>query len=195
MTEGTPDPAVRSPLVEDEWENRGLHRRVRALEERMELMDASGAATQAQVDADTAAIAKIGTDLSASVATIQTELDSLHTGNPGIDLSKLEAALAPLDAQAKAVATLAPQAPAPAPTPSPAPVPAQSATLYTFAGDPATVDLNVWPKASIETAEATPRPLFNYSGDTAPGRQNGANLDRGAWQVYTGATQPVPAGG
>ncbi len=162
-------------------------------------MEASGAATQAQVDADTAAIAKIGTDLSASVATIQAELDSLHTGNPGIDLSKLEAALAPLDAQAKAVATLAPQAapPAPAPTPGPAPTPEPAAqkTPYTFAGDPATVDLNVWPKASIETAEAPPRPLFNYTGDTAPGQQNGANLDRGAWQVYTGATQPVPAGG
>lgn len=159
----------------------------------MRLMEASQAQNQALIDAATAKAE--ATD--AKLVNVQHEIDALktvHSQGQALDFSKLDAAMAAEDTQADAnLAHAAP--PAPAPAPPPAPEPATQKTPYTFAGDPATVDLNVWPKASIETAEATPRPLFNYSGDTAPGQQNGANLDRGAWQVYTGATQPVPAGG
>ncbi len=136
------------------------------------------ASQQAQVDQDTAAIAQIGTDLAAGVATVQAELDQLKSdidaGQPA-DLSKLEAAIATVDAQAKAVANLAP-------TPAPA-----ARSVYTI--DPGnTADGNVWPTAPLLTTDTPPQQLYYYSGDTAPGDKNGDGLG-GIWHLYTGPTQ------
>jgi predicted nucleic acid-binding Zn-ribbon protein len=109
--------------VEWEWpeelqeEIRNLRRELATLTRRMNDMEASQAQNQAQIDADTAAIAKVGTDLAASVAAVQTELNALQaaqTAGQALDFSSLEAQVASLDSAAQAVSSLVPSPPAPA---------------------------------------------------------------------------------
>lgn len=69
------------------------------------------------------------------------------------------------------------------------PVPLPKA-VYTFDGDPATVDHAEWPDASQKTGDGAP--LFYFSGDTAPGDAKGDGAG-GGWHHYSGPT--VPAGG
>lgn len=88
-------------------------------------------------------------------------------------------------------AVVAGQPPATPPaTPATPAQPAQS--VYVFDGDPSTVDATVWPSSGFETAEAVPRQLFYYSGDTA-GTTNGDG-QAGLWHVYTGPVQATGAG-
>jgi len=88
-------------------------------------------ATQADVDALTAEVNQISTDLNSvqtdlddSTTKLQAEIDSLAAGNPGLDLSALQAAVEPIDEavanlgdHAKALGDLAPSQPA-APDPA-----------------------------------------------------------------------------
>jgi hypothetical protein len=75
--------------------------------------------TQADVDALTAQIEQVAQDLIAAQGKLQAEIDALAAANPGVDLTALQAAVAPLDAAVVALGGLAPDAP-PEPTP-PAP--------------------------------------------------------------------------
>jgi len=83
------------------------------LQERTENM-----ATQADVDALTASVDQVATDLATARTTLQQEIDSLAQQNPGLDLSALTAAVAPIDQAVQALGALKPD-PAPAPTPTP----------------------------------------------------------------------------
>lgn len=60
-------------------------------------------------------------------------------------------------------------------------------SLYTFDGDPGTVDPSVWPTAPYTTPDGAQ--LYYYSGDTAAGQSNGDGL-AGQWHVYVGSTVP-----
>lgn len=64
--------------------------------------------------------------------------------------------------------------------------------VYTFDGDPSTVDTTVWPASGFETTDTPPRPLFYYSGDNGAGAgvANGDGVAN-AWHVYTGSVQPA----
>ena len=75
-------------------------------------------ATQAEVDALTTQAGSIAEDLAKAETVLQTEIDALSAANPGLDLTKLQAAVSPLDQAAKDLAGLKPT-PAPAPTPAP----------------------------------------------------------------------------
>ena len=92
--------------------------------------------------------------------------------------------------------TATPDAPATPPTPDPTTEPAAAAeptkAVYTFSGDPSQIDPGAWPASGFETAEATPRLLYYFSGDTQPGQSNGNGLTGGAWQLYTAPVQAVP---
>lgn len=108
------------------------------LNERLDLM-----ATQADVEALVTVVEQIASDLEIAKATLQAEIDSISGANPSLDLSKLQAALAPLDSSVQALGALKPDPPAPvvaapppdavppvapadpgAPDPAPAPEPA-----------------------------------------------------------------------
>lgn len=87
--------------------------------------------------------------------------------------------------------------PTPAPTPGPEPVPPPTPgpvesglSLYTYDGQPGSENPAEWPPTDLVTTDTPPRPLFTFSGDTAPGQANGDGLN-GQWHVYTEATQPV----
>jgi hypothetical protein len=68
------------------------------------------AATQAEVDALTQTVGQIATDLQNATTAIQQELNSLASGqNPAIDLTALQNAVAPLDAQVQTLGQLKPQ--------------------------------------------------------------------------------------
>jgi hypothetical protein len=51
---------------------------------------------QEHLDADVAAVEAVVTDLAAATANIQAELDALKAGNPAVDFSGLDAAVASL---------------------------------------------------------------------------------------------------
>jgi hypothetical protein len=53
-------------------------------------------ATQADVDALTAAVSGVSTDLAAAVTNIQAEIAALQTANPALDLSALQTAVSGL---------------------------------------------------------------------------------------------------
>lgn len=62
--------------------------------------------------------------------------------------------------------------------------------LYTFDGaDPSTIDTTVWTKADVQATDG--RALYTFSGDTAGQPPTGSQ--EGAWTVYEGATEAVPA--
>lgn len=66
-------------------------------------------ATQQDIDALTQQVTQVQSDLAASSQQIQSELDSLSSANPQLDVSALEAAVAPLDGAVKALGQLSPQ--------------------------------------------------------------------------------------
>lgn len=87
------------------------------INERITVMEAS---EQGQVDALTAQIGTVATDLTATSTKIQTELDALEAQiAAGVqpDLTALTAAVAPLDSAVQALGALAPTPPVP-PTPA-----------------------------------------------------------------------------
>ena len=100
------------------------------LKERLEPIERQLMSTQADVDAVTALVAQVATDLATAQADLQTQIDALAAANPAVSLTALQAAVAPLDAAVVALETLAPTPPAPAPAPAPAPPvpPAQGPT-------------------------------------------------------------------
>ena len=102
---------------EEEWERRA--RRYDQVLAELRNIKEIVMATQEQVDALTASIAQVSQDLASSSAAIQAELDALKSANPSLDLSALEAAVAPLDDAVKAVGALTPSQPTP-PPPAPA---------------------------------------------------------------------------
>lgn len=71
-------------------------------------------AAQSDIDAITAQISQVETDLASTQSTLQAEIDQLSQANPQLDLSALQAAVAPLDQQVQALGQLKPSAPAPA---------------------------------------------------------------------------------
>lgn len=101
---------------------------------------------------------------------------------------------APVDPNAPPAPTDAPPVvdpnapPAPPVAPTPAPV---AKTVYTFDGDPTTVDTNIWGLVG-ETDKG--QGLYTYANDGSPGDQNGAG---GGWTVYSkpSPTEVPPASG
>jgi hypothetical protein len=85
---------------------RSLSRRIDTIERQLTHM-----ATQEEVDAITTQVSEVATDLATAKTTLQAEIDQLATANPGIDLTGLKEAVAPLDQAAKDLAALAPDAP------------------------------------------------------------------------------------
>lgn len=145
---------------------------------------------------DVAALTAQAQQLTTDAAQAETDLQAAIDAIP--DMAGLKAALAELGTAVDSVEALKAAAqgllPGPAPTPDPPPAPvAAEQSLYTFSGDPSTVDASVWPASGLETAESTPRLLYTNSGDTAPGDTNGNGADDGAWVLYDGPTQPVPS--
>ena len=93
------------------------------LDERLEPLERQIMSTQAEADAVTAQVTQVSTDLATAKTALQSEIDALSAANPGVDLTALQAAVAPLDAAVVALETLAPTPPAPpAPPVPPAPV-------------------------------------------------------------------------
>jgi hypothetical protein len=74
-----------------------------------------GMATQADVDALTTTVDQVAADLSTAQVKLQSEIDALGTANPRLDLTALNAAVAPLDSAVQALGALTPTPPAPAP--------------------------------------------------------------------------------
>ena len=125
-------------------------------------------------------------DLGTAVTAVQAEVASLQTDEqPTVD--------AITEGVTAAITNLKALVPAPPAPPAPDPTPIVATSLYTFSGDPTTIDATVWRLAAVETDAVPPVPLYTYSGDTAPGEANGNGLDGGAWALYTGTTQPVVA--
>jgi hypothetical protein len=69
-------------------------------------------ATQDDVNALTAAIEQVETDLQTAATNIQSELDALASANPTLDLTALQDAVTPLDDQVNALGNLKPTPPA-----------------------------------------------------------------------------------
>jgi uncharacterized protein (DUF3084 family) len=92
------------------------HQRVtrREFEEAITQIERNLMSTQADVDALTAQVTQVATDLQTAQTTLQTEIDNLAAANPALDLSALQAAVAPLDASVQALGAITP-------TPPPAP--------------------------------------------------------------------------
>jgi DNA-directed RNA polymerase specialized sigma54-like protein len=92
------------------------HQRVtrREFEEAITQIERKLMSTQADVDALTAQVTQVATDLQTAQTTLQTEIDNLAAANPALDLSALQAAVAPLDASVQALGAITP-------TPPPAP--------------------------------------------------------------------------
>jgi len=78
-----------------------LWQAIHSIEERIENM-----ANQAEVDEITAAVNQVKTDLATASANIQNEIDTLAAAQPGIDLTALKSAVAPLDESAVALGNL-----------------------------------------------------------------------------------------
>ncbi len=165
-----------------------------------------------------AALTKLESDTTAALADISAEISNLQaqvaagTAVSAADLDALQSRVVAVDASIKGADPGAQPAPAPAPpvpeptpTPSPTPTPvppepappeptpvptpaAPTGTLYEFSGDATTVDISVWPVAPFKDS-ATGAQLYYFSGDTAPGTQNG--VGQPGWTVYAGT--PVAA--
>ena len=70
-------------------------------------------ATQAEVDAITAELGTVSSDLASASSKLQAEIDALASANPSLDLSALKAAADPLDASVTALGNLVPTPPTP----------------------------------------------------------------------------------
>jgi hypothetical protein len=153
------------------------------------------AAVAAQLATDQGAIDAANTTASASQtalseaqaaavaeqAAVQTTIDALSA-----EKDRLVAELAALGTTASVPPVDVP----PAPPVDPAPPVTSAAPLFTFAGDPATVDGATWALADVIGLAAdgvTTVPLYTYVGPA------GANVDPAVWAIYTGATAPATA--
>lgn len=76
-------------------------------------------ATQSDVDAVTTQVQQVATDLQSAQSSLQAEIDQLAQANPSVDLTALQAAVAPLDSAVQALGQIKPDQPAPTP-PAPA---------------------------------------------------------------------------
>jgi outer membrane murein-binding lipoprotein Lpp len=89
-----------------------------AIEELNERIDQM--ATQADVDALTTQVQQVAGDLANAQTKLQSEIDQLAANNPSVDLSGLQAAVAPLDSAVQSLGAITPTPPAaPADTPAP----------------------------------------------------------------------------
>lgn len=113
-------------------------------------------ATQADIDAITATVQQVESDLSGVAGNLQKEIDSLS--NLGVNVDGLRAALAPLDAQVQALGSIQPTQPAQAPveappsdvTPTePAPTPVQEQPPVDVVVDTGTEDIPPPPSESV----------------------------------------------
>ena len=94
---------------------REIERRVRALEMHVHHQGDQIVATQADIDALTAALTAEDAELLAAVVAIQAEIAALQEANPELDLSGLTGAVAATSAAVDAVAALVPPAVEPPP--------------------------------------------------------------------------------
>jgi hypothetical protein len=102
--------AALSPFVT----HRELYEAMEFLKERIDKM---AEISQADIDALTAQVQQVVSDLEAAKGNLQQELDNLSTANPSVDLTNLRAAVAPLDGAVNALNSLQPTPPAAAPPP------------------------------------------------------------------------------
>jgi hypothetical protein len=188
---------------DEQGEHSELWQAIKRLERKMNEMSDASNAEQEVVTKLTVEVTTIAADVATVQTNLQAQINALAAGNPAVDFSALEAALAPLDGHVKALGELKPEAaptpepePAPTPTPDPAPepgpepVPAEAALPpYTSSGDPNSINLTVWPKADILTIEGAA--LYNYVHDTPGGAATGDGIE--GFTVWTGATEPIPA--
>jgi ABC-type transporter Mla subunit MlaD len=79
-------------------------RAIQALNERIDGM----ASQQAAIDAITAQLGQVSTDLESARTTLQTEIDNLAAANPGVDVTALQNAAAALDPAVQSLAGLTP---------------------------------------------------------------------------------------
>jgi hypothetical protein len=68
---------------------------------------------QEEINGITTELDQVATDIASVQATLQTEIDNLAAANPGVDLSGLRTAVAPLDAAVQALGKLEPTPAAP----------------------------------------------------------------------------------
>lgn len=68
-------------------------------------------ASQADVDALTSAVDQVSADLASAQSKLQAEIDALAAANPSLDLTALQAAVAPLDSAVVALGDLTPTPP------------------------------------------------------------------------------------
>lgn len=122
-----------------------------------------GIAMTSQADID-----NLTTEISTATDQITTEIATLQASNPGVDTSALRAAADKLKALGDTNA--------PAPTPAPA-----AQTLYAHVGGNA-FDPAVWPDSGQKAADGST--LYTFTGDGAPGDQNGASAE---WVVTPAA--------
>lgn len=115
MTEPGPE-----AMPERWWREDDMRRLARLVTNQYESLKGLIMSTQADVDALTAQVTTMQTNLAAGVAAIQAEISSLQT--KGVDVTNLQAAVNQLSATVDSADAIAP-APAPTPTPSPTPAP------------------------------------------------------------------------
>jgi hypothetical protein len=134
--------------------------------------------TQADIDTITATVDQVAidlgtvqTDLTSATSTLQDEINTLAEANPSLDLTALQAAVAPLDqtvqaldASVKALGSAQPQqeqeqpAPTPAPEPTPEPDPTPAPTPEP---DPAPQP------AAFTSTDQLAQPVYTTTGDTS----------------------------
>lgn len=83
-------------------------------------------ASQEEIDALTAELGQVATDLQSGIAAVQTEIDNL--ASQGVNVTNLKAAADSLDPLAQRVGSLTPTPAPPAPTPPPGPAPGPTPT-------------------------------------------------------------------
>jgi hypothetical protein len=130
-------------------QTRTSDRRFHSIECRLDRLEGAEVATQEQVDALTAQVTQIATDLVTATSDLQTEIDNLVAANPTIDLTALTAAVAPIDAAVNALDTLAP-------------VPPVVAVAY-FVVTPAPADATVWVAAAFNDGSVPPNQLYTLA--------------------------------
>lgn len=69
-------------------------------------------ATQQDIDELTSQLTQVAADLNTAKSALQAEIDTLAAQHPGVDVSALQAAVAPLDSAVQALAGLQPTPPA-----------------------------------------------------------------------------------
>lgn len=125
------------------------------------------------------ALANFGTKVTALEAQIAAGAPPSATEVQGLkdDIAAAQALVAPEQAKVQAADPGAPPAPA-------------KQSVYTFDGDPTTVDTTLWVITQEETTDVPPKRLYTYTGDTAPGDAKGDGIG-GVWHHYTGPVQPL----